>query len=111
MLIDKFKALSDSTRLRIIGLLSESNLCVCEIIDILGMTQSRISRHLGILKQAGLIEEERKGKWVIYKFSASGGDLTKCVLDDIRSDASYKDDLNKIKSTLAKGLCPLVTER
>lgn len=65
--VKTFKALGDPTRLRIIKLLENGELCVCQLIAVLGMGQSRISRHLSILKGAGLIVDDRKGKWVHYR--------------------------------------------
>ncbi len=60
------KALSDPTRLRIVLLLLEKDLCVCELIFILDMEQSRISHQLRILRDAELVDDIRDGKWVIY---------------------------------------------
>lgn len=60
------KALSDPTRLRIIILLLEKDLCVCELFFILGMEQSRISHQLRILRDAELVEDTRDGKWIVY---------------------------------------------
>ncbi len=64
-----FKALSDETRLRVIKLLEERELCVCELMQVLDMSQPRISRHLGVLKNAGLVNDRREGKWVYYSLS------------------------------------------
>lgn len=61
-----FKALSDETRLRVLKLLQERELCVCELIQVLDMSQPRISRHLSVLKNAGLVDDRREGKWVYY---------------------------------------------
>ena len=61
-----FKALSDPTRLRIIFLLEGKDLCVCELTFILKMSQSRVSHQLRILRDAGLVEDKRDGKWMIY---------------------------------------------
>ena len=62
-----FKALADETRLRIVRLLLERTLCVCELIDILGLEQSRISHKLKVLRDAGLVEDRRIGRWIIYR--------------------------------------------
>lgn len=67
-----FKALGDPTRLRIVKLLEEGELCVCQLTAVLQMGQSRISRHLSILKQAGLIADRKQGKWVHYRLSRQG---------------------------------------
>jgi ArsR family transcriptional regulator, arsenate/arsenite/antimonite-responsive transcriptional repressor len=64
--IKVFKALSDPTRLRLFLLLMERDLCVCELTFILDMTQSRISHQLRILRDAGLVEDKREGRWIIY---------------------------------------------
>jgi len=61
-----FKALSDETRLRIINLLEHGELCVCDIGAALGMIQPKVSFHLGVLKNAGLLKDKKQGKWVRY---------------------------------------------
>ncbi|MCM8803458.1 MAG: metalloregulator ArsR/SmtB family transcription factor, partial [Candidatus Omnitrophica bacterium] len=65
------KAIGERTRLRIIKLLMEANvpLCVCEIMDCLQETQTNVSKHLKVLKYAGIIKENKKGKWVMYSLS------------------------------------------
>ena len=65
-----FKALGDPTRLRIVRLLFERPLCVCELIFVLKMEQSRISHHLQILREADLVEDKREGRWMIYEIPA-----------------------------------------
>ncbi|HDP36632.1 MAG TPA: metalloregulator ArsR/SmtB family transcription factor [Candidatus Atribacteria bacterium] len=67
--IKMFKALSDETRLRIYLLLLQGELCVCELVNILNMEQSRISHSVRILKEAGLVVNRREGKWIIYAVS------------------------------------------
>jgi len=63
-----FKALADETRLQILALLSwRGELCVCDIMTVLGLTQSKVSRHLRYLTQAGILEDERRGIWVSYR--------------------------------------------
>lgn len=61
-----FKALADVTRLRILGLLSIREMCVCEIMVALDLTQPTASHHLRILENVGLIKDRKKGKWVFY---------------------------------------------
>jgi ArsR family transcriptional regulator, arsenate/arsenite/antimonite-responsive transcriptional repressor len=60
------QALSDETRLRILKLLAQRELCVCELEALLGMTQSRVSTNLALLRNAGLVRDRRDGKWVFY---------------------------------------------
>ena len=62
-----FKALSDRTRLRIVRLLLDRDLCVCELMFILGMAQSRVSHQLRILRDSGLVEDSRDGQWIVYR--------------------------------------------
>lgn len=66
--IELFKALSDDTRVRIMKLLSsfKKPICVCEIVDSLKLPQYLISRHLNIMRRAGLVEDSRDGTWVSY---------------------------------------------
>lgn len=66
ILANTFKALSDSTRLKIIYILSKSELCVCDIANILGMTQSAISHQLRLLRDMKLVKFRKEGKLVIY---------------------------------------------
>ncbi|RME69060.1 MAG: ArsR family transcriptional regulator, partial [Nitrospirae bacterium] len=63
------KALSDETRVRILKLLEQGELCVCELMEILQMGQSTVSKHLGILHNAGLVERRKEGTWAYYRLS------------------------------------------
>lgn len=64
-----FHALSDETRLRIIDRLSEGEQCVCDLTDLLKTGQSRLSFHLKILKDAGILKDRRDGRWVYYSLN------------------------------------------
>ncbi len=69
-LSDTFKALSDETRLQIMTLLLEHDeLCVCDFVGALGQTQSKVSRHLRYLYNAGLVKDRRQGLWMHYRLS------------------------------------------
>lgn len=61
-----FKVLSEPHRVRILFLLQEKTLCVCEITEILGLAPSTVSSHLSVLLEAGFIQQERDGKWINY---------------------------------------------
>lgn len=63
------KLLGDKTRLRILGLLEEQECCVCELTDIFKASQPSISQHLRKLKDAGLVKENRRGKWIFYSIN------------------------------------------
>ena len=66
-----FKALSDETRLRILSLMKEGEICVCDIAETLNMTQPNISFHLSMLKETGLIKDRKNGRWVHYSLNGS----------------------------------------
>ena len=69
-----FKACADETRLRILFLLSERELCVCELVVLLNLPQGKISRHLAVLKNATLVSDRRDGTWIYYSlFKANTG--------------------------------------
>ena len=64
-----FQALGDATRLRILGLLSTGEVCVCHIHETLRVSQPKASRHLAYLRRAGLVETRRQGLWVYYRLA------------------------------------------
>ncbi|KEO81435.1 ArsR/SmtB family transcription factor [Tumebacillus flagellatus] len=66
-----YKAFADKTRLRILALLKTEELCVCELVEILQMTQPAVSQHLKKLKTAKLVKERREGQWVFYSLDGS----------------------------------------
>ncbi len=66
------KSAADPTRLRILKMLEGGELCVCQVIAVLGLSQSTVSRHLFLLKMGGLVKERREGKWVLYSLDRSG---------------------------------------
>jgi len=70
-----FKALSDETRLRILALLQGGELCVCDLMAVLELPQSTVSRHLATLRNAGLVEDRRQGVWMYYRLAPPGGEL------------------------------------
>ncbi|NQV42387.1 MAG: winged helix-turn-helix transcriptional regulator [Candidatus Marinimicrobia bacterium] len=64
-----YKALSDTNRLRILMMLKEKSLCVCEIVDILALANSTVSKHLSVLRNAKLVMDEKSGRWVNYRIA------------------------------------------
>ena len=74
-----FKALGDETRQRILGLLSIREMCVCELMTALNMTQPTTSHHLRILEEANLVHSRKDGKWVYY--SVADPELTRRLID------------------------------
>ncbi len=70
--VKAMKALSDETRLRILGVLLEKECCVCEVMQALGISQTRASRNLGILRDAGFLRMRKDGLWVLYSIDQGG---------------------------------------
>ena len=66
-----FKALSDETRLRVIKLLENGELCVCDIFTALEMSQPKVSFHLNVLKEAGFLKDRKQGRWTHYRLDDS----------------------------------------
>ena len=93
-----FKALSEESRLRIISLLRDGELCVCDIFTALNMSQPKISFHLNVLKEAGLIKDRKQGKWIHY--SINDADLFRrflisSVIERIPAD-TIQDDRKRL---------------
>jgi len=92
-----FKTLSDPTRIRILFLLEREELAVQELMEVLGMAQSRVSRHLGILREAGLLHDRRDGTFVLYRFAppqhASWREAWKLVSRSLGDDPTTDRDL------------------
>lgn len=82
-IMNVFKALSDETKLRILKILQERDeLCVCEIMQALDISQSRASRNLGILKNAGFVTDRREGSWIYYSLRERNmGEFARAVND------------------------------
>jgi ArsR family transcriptional regulator len=109
-----FKALADETRLEILALLFEhEELCVCDLTATLGITQSKASRHLRYLVNAGILSDRREGTWMLYQVVEQADEETSLVLDTLKEVLKHYDlsDLEKaLQSHLtnrAKGVaCP-----
>jgi ArsR family transcriptional regulator, arsenate/arsenite/antimonite-responsive transcriptional repressor len=72
-LLQVTKALSDEQRVRIIMLLEDGELCVCQIIEVLGLAPSTVSKHLSILRTAGLVDFRKDGRWAYYRLADGRG--------------------------------------
>jgi ArsR family transcriptional regulator len=87
-----FRALADRTRLRVVNLLARGTLCVCDIQRILRQPQSSVSRHLALLKSAGLIRDRRDGMRTFYALTDWNTPFTRGVLATIRAHLAGEDD-------------------
>lgn len=80
-LATRFKALSDPARLRLVSLIAAcGEVCGCELVDDIGVSQPTLSHHLKVLTDAGLLERERRGKWIHYKIATGAFDALREVL-------------------------------
>lgn len=111
-----FRALSDETRLRITVLLSKKELCVCHLEWALGLPQAKVSRHLTVLRNAGLVKNTRKGLWIFYSLAEPRNELERTIHKYLREYFTRKYSLSKkditnMKKCIVKPLEKLVTIR
>ncbi len=111
-----FKCLSNQTRLRIMVLLAEKELCVCQLEWALELTQSRVSRHLTVLKNVGLVQDRCEGLWIFYSLAEPKNKLEGMIHKHLKDYFpqkydSFKRDMAKMKECEAKPLEKLCTIR
>ncbi len=104
-----FRALADKTRLRIYLLLLQGELCVCELVAILKMEQSRISHSLRILKEAGLVDNYREGKWIIYSVNPemSKNKIIQGLRDELKLSTTDLKNFVNCKQERIRGKCKI----
>src|SRR6476619_5019339 len=92
------RAAGDSTRLRLFLLLRQAELTVSELIQIVGQSQPRVSRHLKLLCEAGLLERFKEGSWVFYRAADTGpcAELGGAIHTLAREAPGYQDDLKRL---------------
>jgi ArsR family transcriptional regulator, arsenate/arsenite/antimonite-responsive transcriptional repressor len=101
---DILKALADETRLRIINLLYEKELCVCDLYEALDITQTKASRHLQYLKHAGLVKDRKHAQWIYYSLRKDDSIrfIDDLVFDNLRNSERYHNDLENLKEWLIR---------
>ena len=94
-----FKGLADPTRLRIAMLLSNRELCVCDLTEVLSLPQPSVSRHMANLKSAGLVKDRREGRWIHYRLAETEilNDLRPCF-ERLRDREPYRGDRMKLEA-------------
>lgn len=106
--LEYFKALSDATRVRILLILADRDLCVCELLFILKMEQSRISHHLQDLRKAGLVRNKREGRAIIYSLSPDKKDFVLALFDrlipQVKDTPESKQDRSNLRVCLEKDI-------
>jgi ArsR family transcriptional regulator len=108
-----FRALADSTRLRILGLLLTGEVCVCHIHESLRIAQPKTSRHLAYLRRAGLVDARRDGLWVHYRLAVSADPVLRIIQQAVAHALPHAEAVQKDAERLQKrtGCClPVVGE-
>jgi len=97
-----FQALGDRTRLRLLNLMGEQEICVCYFVAILGQPQPKISRHLAYLRSAGVVVARREGKWMHYRIvmpsEAGAARVLREILAWLKDETSMKADRARLTS-------------
>jgi ArsR family transcriptional regulator len=100
-----FQALGDNTRLRLLNLMGEQEICVCYFVEILGQPQPKISRHLAYLRSAGIVAARREGKWMHYRIvmpaHIGASRVLKQTLESLREERAMQAD----RARLTKACC------
>jgi ArsR family transcriptional regulator len=95
-----YAALADTTRLRLLNLMAGREVCVCYFVEILGQGQPKISRHLAYLRNAGIVEARREGRWMHYRIltpvDAAAASILNTALASISSDKQMQADRAKL---------------
>jgi ArsR family transcriptional regulator, arsenate/arsenite/antimonite-responsive transcriptional repressor len=100
-----FQALADQTRLRLLNLMGDQEICVCYFVEILGQPQPKISRHLAYLRNAGIVTARREGKWMHYRITpppnAGAAHILQQTLDSLKHEKPMQSD----SARLTKACC------
>lgn len=97
-----FKAFADETRLRILHLLTRGELCVCDLMEILRLPQSKISRHLAYLRDTRLVQDRKDGLWKYYSLTRAGGKFHHGLIGCLRGCFDEVDVLQRDLVVLKK---------
>lgn len=107
-----FRALADHTRLRLLNLMGDDEVCVCFLVEALEMSQPKISRHLAYLRRAGIVAARREGKWMHYRLQKPPEPYAAAVLDTVRAYFQSNGEMRTDRSRLVKLCCsPAVPEQ
>ena len=100
-----FKALADRTRLRLIGLLGDSEVCVCFVVAILKISQPKISRHLAYLRRAGIVAARREGKWMHYRLTEPPDEHAARIFREVRASLLDHPQFQRDREKLLQVCC------
>ncbi len=100
-----FRALADRTRLRLLNLMENDEVCVCYFVEVLRTPQPKISRHLAYLRKAGVVDARRQGKWMHYRVVEPADGRAAQVLKDVRDWLSNDPEMQRDRSRLVRVCC------
>lgn len=102
---DLFKALADHTRLRLINLMGDAEVCVCFFVAVLKTSQPKISRHLAYLRQARIVSARREGKWMHYRLVDPPDEHAARIFREVRDALSEHPELQRDREKLTEVCC------
>ena len=104
------KSLSDRNRVRVLMFLRGGELCVCQLIEMLGLAPSTVSKHMSILYQAGLVETRKEGRWTYYRLSDNPSPIIQGALGWIEKSLSRESQI-VADAKLARRVCKIDKEK
>lgn len=110
-----FLALADKTRLRLLNLMREDEICVCYFTEVLGESQPKVSRHLAYLRNAGIVSARREGKWMNYKIDFPENHFAAKILQDtlewLKAQDHMREDYKKLAAVCCSVEVPMTISR
>jgi len=100
-----FRALADPTRLRLLNLIADREICVCYFVEILAISQPKISRHLAYLRRAGIVAARRQGRWMHYRLVAPQDTVASSILKETLKHLRERPDMRRDFAQLGTACC------
>ena len=100
-----FKALANRTRLRLINLMGDDEVCVCFFVEVLKLNQPKISRHLAYLRRAGVVAARREGKWMHYRIVEPPDPRAANIFRELRASLAEDAGMKRDRARLAQICC------
>ncbi len=100
-----FRALADPTRLRLLNLISVREICVCYFVEILQVSQPKVSRHLAYLRRAGIVDTRREGKWMHYRLAAPKDHVAARILHATLKHLREEPEMRRDSRGLSSACC------
>jgi ArsR family transcriptional regulator len=102
---DLFKALADRTRLRLINLIADDEVCVCFFVEVLKLNQPKISRHLAYLRRVGVVAARREGKWMHYRIVEPPDPRAANIFREVRASLANAAAMKRDRARLSQLCC------